>query len=51
MNKLTLYGVNKHYGDKHDLIDFDYEFTDGVYGLLHIEMLVSQLIYCRYSLG
>lgn len=34
MNKLTLNGVNKHYGDKHALIDFDYEFTDGVYGLL-----------------
>lgn len=34
MNKLALNGVNKHYGDKHALIDFDYEFTDGVYGLL-----------------
>ena len=34
MNKLDLNGVNKHYGDKHALIDFDYEFTDGVYGLL-----------------
>ena len=34
MNKLTLNGVNKHYGTKHALIDFDYEFTDGVYGLL-----------------
>lgn len=34
MNTLTLNGVNKHYGDKHALIDFDYDFTDGVYGLL-----------------
>lgn len=34
MNNLTLNGINKHYGDKHALIDFDYEFIDGVYGLL-----------------
>ena len=34
MNTLSLNGVNKHYGAKHALIDFDYEFTDGVYGLL-----------------
>ena len=34
MSILSLNGVNKHYGDKHALIDFDYEFTDGVYGLL-----------------
>ena len=34
MNKLALNGVNKHYGSKHALIDFDYDFTDGVYGLL-----------------
>lgn len=34
MSILSLNGINKHYGDKHALIDFDYEFTDGVYGLL-----------------
>ena len=34
MNTLSLNGVNKHYGTKHALIDFDYDFTDGVYGLL-----------------
>lgn len=34
MTTLSLNGVNKHYGTKHALIDFDYEFTDGVYGLL-----------------
>ena len=34
MTILSLNGVNKHYGTKHALIDFDYEFTDGVYGLL-----------------
>ena len=34
MSTLSLNGVNKHYGTKHALIDFDYEFTDGVYGLL-----------------
>ena len=34
MTTLSLNGVNKHYGAKHALIDFDYEFTDGVYGLL-----------------
>lgn len=34
MNNLTLNCVNKHYGAKHALIDFDYDFTDGVYGLL-----------------
>jgi len=34
MSILSLNGVNKHYGTKHALIDFDYEFTDGVYGLL-----------------
>lgn len=34
MNTLSLNGVNKHYGAKHALIDFDYEFTDDVYGLL-----------------
>lgn len=34
MTTLSLNGVNKHYGAKHALIDFDYEFTEGVYGLL-----------------
>ena len=34
MNTLSLNGVNKHYGSKHALIDFDYDFHDGVYGLL-----------------
>ena len=34
MNTLSLNGVNKHYGQKHALIDFDYDFHDGVYGLL-----------------
>lgn len=34
MNTLSLNGVNKHYGQKHALIDFDYEFHDGIYGLL-----------------
>ena len=34
MNALSLNGVNKHYGQKHALIDFDYDFHDGVYGLL-----------------
>ena len=34
MNVLALNGVNKHYGQKHALIDFDYEFHDGIYGLL-----------------
>ena len=34
MNKLSLNSVNKHYGAKHALIDFDYDFTDGIYGLL-----------------
>lgn len=34
MNTLSLNSVNKHYGAKHALIDFDYNFTDGVYGLL-----------------
>ena len=34
MNKLSLNNVNKHYGAKHALIDFNYDFTDGIYGLL-----------------
>lgn len=34
MTTLSLNGVNKYYGAKHALIDFDYEFTEGVYGLL-----------------
>lgn len=32
--KLNLVSVNKHYGKKHALCDFDYEFAPGIYGLL-----------------
>lgn len=31
---LTLSLVNKHYGEKHALVDLSYEFTNGIYGLL-----------------
>ena len=34
MSRLTLKNVNKHYGEKHALKDFSYEFSDGIYGLL-----------------
>ena len=34
MNQLELVKLNKHYGNKHALIDFSFTFTDGVYGLL-----------------
>jgi len=32
--KLSLVSVNKHYGEKHALHDFNYEFVPGIYGLL-----------------
>lgn len=32
--KLNLVSVNKHYGEKHALHDFNYEFVPGIYGLL-----------------
>ncbi len=31
---LTLTNLNKHYGEKHALVDLSYEFTNGIYGLL-----------------
>ncbi len=31
---LTLTNINKHYGEKHALVDLSYEFTNGIYGLL-----------------
>lgn len=34
MNKLEITNINKHYGKKHALCDFNYTFTDGIYGLL-----------------
>ena len=34
MSRLTLKNVNKHYGEKHALKDFSYDFSDGIYGLL-----------------
>ncbi len=34
MNKLELQKINKHYGKKHALCDFSFEFTNGIYGLL-----------------
>ena len=34
MNQLELVKLNKHYGNKHALVDFSFTFTDGVYGLL-----------------
>lgn len=34
MNKLEIMNLNKHYGKKHALNNFNFTFTDGIYGLL-----------------
>ena len=34
MNKLELININMHYGKKQALSNFNYTFTDGIYGLL-----------------